>query len=72
MPETGITERAWSREDIEAYYASFNIVHIERKSNYTIFNGKPFKRNFWILYMQKLISTNWRVTIKKSPGYVID
>lgn len=55
MPKIGITERVWSREDIESLYKDFKILRIERKSSYTIFDGKPFKRFFWLLYLQKEI-----------------
>jgi SAM-dependent methyltransferase len=52
MPGTGIIERVFSRTDIETLYCDFKIVRIERKSSYTIFDGKPFKRNFWLVYLQ--------------------
>ncbi len=52
MPRTGIVERVWSREDITNFYCGFEFLYFERKSSYTIFEGKPFKRNFWLLYLK--------------------
>lgn len=55
MPELGVTERVWSREDFVEYYGKyFNIVHIEKKTTYSRMNGRVYKRNFWICYMTKL------------------
>jgi SAM-dependent methyltransferase len=52
MPGTGITERVWSQEDIESLYGEqFKILHLERKHSYTIVDGKPFKRFFWLMYL---------------------
>lgn len=52
LPKTGITECVFSKDDIEQIYSNFAILKLERKSSYTIFSGKPFKRYFWILYLQ--------------------
>lgn len=54
MPETGIIERVFSKADIESLYGDFKIIRLERKSSYTQFQGKPFKRQFWILIMQQV------------------
>lgn len=51
MPMTGIIERVFSKDEIEKLYADFKIMHLERKSSYTIFDRKPYKRNFWIVYL---------------------
>ena len=53
QPKTGITERVFAKEAILKVYQDFAVLHMERKSSYTIFDGKPFKRNFWLLYLQK-------------------
>lgn len=53
MPSTGIVERVFSRKDIENLYSDFEILHIERKQSYTQFQGKPYKRYFWLLYLSK-------------------
>ena len=49
MPGTGITERVFSKEDIESLYSGFDIQKMERKHSYTIIDGKPFKRQFWLV-----------------------
>lgn len=54
MPGTNLTERVFSKIDIESLYSKhFKILSLERKSSYTQFQGKPYKRNFWLLYLQK-------------------
>lgn len=58
MPELSITERIFSKEDILALYSSlFTIHHIEKETHYTTIEtpkgSRKFKRNFWILYLQK-------------------
>jgi len=55
MPELGVTERVWSREDFAEYYEKyFSIVHMEKKITYSRMNNRVYKRNFWICYMKKL------------------
>lgn len=54
MPETGIVERVWSREDfIKTYEKYFMILELEKKTTYTKMNNRSYKRNFWIAYMKK-------------------
>ena len=54
MPELGLCERVWSKEDFVAYYGEhFNIEKMEKKTNYSRFNGRSYKRNFWLVYMTK-------------------
>lgn len=54
MPDTGIVERVWSREDLtETYGKYFRIVHLEKKTSYTRMNDRSYKRNFLIVYFQK-------------------
>ena len=54
MPITGIIERVFTKEDIETLYIDFKIMRLERKNSYTIFDGKPYRRNFWLVYLQLL------------------
>ncbi|MDQ3018268.1 MAG: methyltransferase domain-containing protein [bacterium] len=54
LPEVGITERVFNRADIETFYKDFSILRVERKTSYTMLSGKPFKRNFWLLYLGAL------------------
>lgn len=54
MPEIGLTERVFSREDFNALYGRyFKVLKLERKTSYTQFNNRAYKRNFWIAYLQK-------------------
>lgn len=55
MPELGVTERVWSREDfIATYERYFSIVQMEKKTSYSRMNNRVYKRNFWIVYMRKV------------------
>ena len=54
LPDIGITERIWAREDfISTYEKYFKILHLEKKTSYTRMNNRSYKRNFWIGYMKK-------------------
>jgi SAM-dependent methyltransferase len=54
MPELGLTERVWSKEDFIAYYSRYFIIEkLEKKTNYSRVNGQSYKRNFWLAYMSK-------------------
>jgi SAM-dependent methyltransferase len=54
MPETGIVERIFSKEDLQKLYSkNFEILNLERKSSYTQFQGKPYKRFFWMVYLKQ-------------------
>ncbi|MFA5888840.1 MAG: class I SAM-dependent methyltransferase [Candidatus Paceibacterota bacterium] len=54
MPELGVTERVWSREDFIKYYEKyFTILKLEKKISYSRMNNRSYKRNFWICYMRK-------------------
>lgn len=54
IKEIGLTERVFSREDFTKMYSQyFKILHLEKKSNYTTFNNRIYKRDYWLAYMQK-------------------
>jgi SAM-dependent methyltransferase len=54
IKEIGLTERVFSREDfIKMYSQFFKILHLEKKTNYTTFNNRIYKRDYWLAYMQK-------------------
>lgn len=54
MPETEIVERVWIKEDFEIFYKQyFDIVYLEKKTNYSRFNNQSYKRNFWLAYLKK-------------------
>jgi SAM-dependent methyltransferase len=54
MPDMGIVERVWSKEDFVATYEKyFTILHMEKKTSYSRMNDRSYKRNFWIAYLKK-------------------
>lgn len=54
LPEVGLTERVFGREDfIKTYSKYFKILNLEKKSGYTRFNGNVYKRDYWLAYLQK-------------------
>lgn len=54
MPDLGVTERVWSKEDfVFTYEKHFKIISLEKKTSYSRMNNRSYKRNFWICYMQK-------------------
>ena len=54
MPELGIIERVWTKDDFIAMYSPlFEIVELEKKTNYSQINGRSYKRNFWLAYLRK-------------------
>lgn len=54
MPEVGVTEKVWTKEDfIKTYEKYFKIIRMEKKTSYTKINNRSYKRNFWIVYMKK-------------------
>jgi SAM-dependent methyltransferase len=54
MPDLGLTERVFSKEDfIEIYSKYFTITQMEKETHYTKINNRSYKRNFWIVWMEK-------------------
>jgi len=54
MPGWGQTERVFTEYDIrELYEQYFTILTLEKETHYTNFNNKRFRRNFWVMYLQK-------------------
>lgn len=55
IPELGLTERVFSREDfIKLYGKYFEILKLDKKTNYSKFKGTPYKRNYWLAYLKKI------------------
>ncbi len=49
MPELGLTERVLSKEDLNLTYSPFfKQLYLDKETHYTKFNGKLYKRNFWV------------------------
>lgn len=56
MPDLGLTERVFTKDDFLATYSLlFTITQIEKETHYTEFNGRKYKRNFWIAWMEKIL-----------------
>ena len=54
LPELGVTERVFRREDFLATYQPyFKVVELIKISRYVTFKGRKYKRNYWIAYLQK-------------------
>ena len=54
IKELNLTERVFSEDDfINTYEKYFDITKLEKKTTYTRFNNRSYKRNFWIAYLQK-------------------
>jgi SAM-dependent methyltransferase len=52
LKEIGLTERVFSREDFVALYgAYFTILNLEKKTGYSTFNGRIYKRDYWLACM---------------------
>ena len=53
--EMKLTERVFSKEDfIKTYTPYFLIQKLEKKTGYAHFNGRIYKRNYWLAYMKKV------------------
>lgn len=52
--EIDLIERVFSRDDfVKMYSQYFKILHLEKKTSYTTFNNRIYKRNYWIAYLSK-------------------
>lgn len=52
--EMGLIERVFSREDFLKTYARFETLKLEKKTGYARFNGRIYKRNYWLAYLKKV------------------
>lgn len=54
MKDMGLTERVFSREDfIKMYSKYFKILNLEKKTGYSTFNNRIYKRDYWLAYLTK-------------------
>lgn len=54
IKEIGLTERVFSRQGfIDMYSKYFKILNLEKKTSYTTFNNRIYKRDYWLVYLQK-------------------
>lgn len=52
--ELSLVERVFSKEDFVCTYQQyFKIIELNKKTTYTRFNNRSYKRNFWIAYLKK-------------------
>jgi SAM-dependent methyltransferase len=54
LADIGLVERVFSRADIADFYSKyFKILKLEKKSGYTTYNDRIYKRDYWLLYLKK-------------------
>lgn len=54
MPDTGLQERVFSKEDfVETYSKYFEILKLEKTESYSTVGDRVFKRKFWLVVMKK-------------------
>ncbi len=54
LKDISLTERVFSRDDfIDMYSKYFKILQLEKKTGYSTFNGRIYKRDYWLAYLQK-------------------
>lgn len=54
LPGTGMVERVFLQSDLESDYSTeFDMVHIEKTSGYQKWGNQSYKRNYWVVYLQK-------------------
>lgn len=54
LKDIGLTERVFSKEDfVKMYGQYFKIISLSKKTNYTTFNDRIYKRDYWLAYLQK-------------------
>ncbi len=54
IKEIGLSERVFSRDDFLKFYGVyFNVLNLEKKTSYTTFNNRIYKRDYWLAYLQK-------------------
>lgn len=54
LKEHSLQERVFNKEDFVSLYSKyFKIINLDKKTSYTRFANRSYKRNFWLAYMQK-------------------
>lgn len=54
MKDLGLTEKVFEEKEIIDFYSKFfKILKLTKKSAYTKYNNQSYKRNYWLLYLQK-------------------
>jgi ubiquinone/menaquinone biosynthesis C-methylase UbiE len=54
IKEIGLTERVFLKEDFNKMYGQyFKILSLTKKTSYSTFNNRIYKRDYWLAYLQK-------------------
>lgn len=54
LRKLGLVERVFSREDILALYGKyFKVIKLEKKSGYTTYDDRVYKRDYFLMYLKK-------------------
>jgi SAM-dependent methyltransferase len=52
--DMGLVERVFGEQDfIDMYSKNFDIIQLDKKTNYAKFNNRSYKRNYWLACMKK-------------------
>lgn len=53
MPGLDLVERVFTEADFRKTYAGFTCLRLLKKANYARFQGRSYKRQYWLAYLQK-------------------
>lgn len=54
LPEVGVEERVFSREELESFFTPwFAITLLEKSSGYQRWEGRSYKRVYWVIYLTR-------------------
>lgn len=53
MPGLDLVERVFTETDFRRTYGAFTIIRLAKKANYARFQGRSYKRQYWLAYLQK-------------------
>jgi len=53
MPGLDLVERVFTEADFRKTYEAFTVRRLLKKANYARFQGRSYKRQYWLAYLQK-------------------
>lgn len=53
MKELDLYERVFTKDDFLDLYKEFRVEMIEKQTHYARLNNRSYKRNYWVVYLQK-------------------
>jgi len=53
MPGLDLVERVFTEADLRKTYGAFTFLQLLKKANYARFQGRSYKRTYWLAYLQK-------------------